>query len=374
MDKPTDIYDTNRDEERAFRAAFARSKSIGPILFGRLRAYFSSARDAWEHLGEYEKAGIPPAAREYFSQEQKTIHPEEELLFMERSGVSCVIPGDEAFPQSSTEIHDAPYILFYRGVLPSNERPCIAVVGSRKVSSYGKQVIAEIVSGLTKLGITIVSGLAFGGDGESHRVCLNAGGITVAVRGEGIDRQTIGPRYHYQLAEDIVAGGGCVMSEYPPFMPGRAEHFPIRNRIIAALSLGVLVIEAAEKSGALITAKYALEYNREVFAVPGSIFSSVSVGTNTLLKVGAACVTSAQDIVSRFEYLSLSDSDPSDAHLPMDPQEKKICDALVNPCAIDDLVRMCQLDITTLNSTLVRMEINGIVKRMGGMIYPTRSK
>lgn len=361
-------------EEKIYRSAFARTETIGPILFLRLLRYFGSAKEAWEHPHDFERANIPLAARQHFLHEHASIAPEKERALLDASHVSCVIPTDESFPSCLRELPDAPYILFYRGTLPtlSHAIPAIAVVGTRRCTQYGRQVTQELVTELARAGVIIVSGLAFGIDSEAHRACLKAGGITIAVRGEGIDRGTVGPRSHYQLAEDMISSGGCLLSEYPPRMQGHARHFPQRNRIIAGLSLGTLVTEAPEKSGALITAEYALEYNREVFAVPGSILSQQSRGTNELIKKGAHCVMRAQDIYDQFEYFALTSRDTPAPDTRLNTREEHVMQFLDQPRSIDDLVRISSLDITMINSTLLAMELKGAVQKVGTMIYPKR--
>ncbi|MFH1412752.1 MAG: DNA-processing protein DprA [bacterium] len=205
---------------------------------------------------------------------------------------------DSNYPALLKQIHDPPHILYCRGILnPQLTKFTLAVVGSRKHSPYGHQVIRKLVSELSKLGITIVSGLAFGLDALAHQTALDYHGKTIAVLGSGLDDYNIYPSENLQLAHQIIANNGCLISEYAPGTGAQKYHFPMRNRIISGMSLGTLVIEAAERSGSLITARYALEQNREVMAIPGRIDSSTSKGTNNLIKMGARPVTSIDDIL-----------------------------------------------------------------------------
>ncbi|MDA2921876.1 DNA-processing protein DprA [Patescibacteria group bacterium AH-259-L07] len=209
-----------------------------------------------------------------------------------------ITPQDKNYPQLLKEIPDSPHKLYVWGVLKQKEKYPLAVVGTRKVSNYGKQVTIELVKELAKQGLTIISGLALGVDGISHQAALDANGRTIAVLGSGFDH--LYPQEHAKLANDIVKSGGAIITEYPPDAKPTQKTFPARNRIIAGMSLGVLVIEAPMRSGALITARHALEQNRDVFAVPGSIYNKNSAGTNNLIKMGAKPVTSPEDILESF--------------------------------------------------------------------------
>ncbi len=218
----------------------------------------------------------------------------------ERQGVEFICIFDEQFPAALKEIPDPPLLLFYRGNLSLLQNPLIAVVGARKPSTYGIMACQYLTEQLSNAGFDIVSGLAYGIDGQAHRSALESGGGTIGVLGCGIDQ--IYPRSHGTLYKEVEARG-LLLSEYPPGVKPAPGLFPERNRLISGLSLGVLVVEAAAKSGSLVTADCALEQGREVFAVPGSIFSEVSEGPHQLLKQGAKLVTSAADIIEELAYL-----------------------------------------------------------------------
>ena len=223
---------------------------------------------------------------------------------------------------------------------------------------------------LVRAGLTIVSGLALGIDGIAHHAALDAGGITAAVLGTGIDDATIYPREHFNLAQRIIESGGSLITEQPPETPSLKQNFPARNRIMSGLALGTLVIEAAESSGSLITANFALEQNREVFAVPGDIFSPQSAGANMLVKHGAKLVTSAADILEELSISRIQPELPLKIFEPKTDEEKIIWKNLSNePLHIDKISKMTRLDTAVVSSVLGMMEIENVVKDVGGKNY-----
>ena len=270
------------------------------------------------------------------------------------------------YPPLLQEIHDPPEQLYVWGKIP--EMPMLAVVGTRKASPYGKQITPRLVQDLASAGLCVVSGLAYGIDALAHEAALDAEAKTVAVLGSGLDRTSLYPREHWRLAEKIVAAGGAVVSEYPEGTQPLAHHFPARNRIVAGMSLGVLVIEAPEKSGALITADLALRENRDVFCVPGSIASQNSVGPNRLIQLGAKLVMGAEDVLeelgieTEFRGQGLRDG--------LTEEQQKIVAALKDaPQHVDAIVEITKLDITACNVQLVELELRGIVKNIGNGNY-----
>jgi DNA processing protein len=215
----------------------------------------------------------------------------------------------DAFPSLLKEIPDPPKELYYKGTLPSSSSVLIAVVGSRKYTEYGRRATESIIAGLSGYDVVIVSGLAFGIDAVAHRAALKHNIPTVAIPGSGLDLSGVYPRAHRGLAEEILKKGGVLLSEYKDGTKIYPSNFPARNRIMAGISVATLIIEAKERSGTLITARLALEYNREVFAVPGSIFSDSSVGTNSLIRDGASPVQSAHDIIEELHLIKLPEED-----------------------------------------------------------------
>lgn len=280
-----------------------------------------------------------------------------------------ITTGEEIYPKSLSHIADPPQILYCRGNLSLLAKTCFAVVGTRKLTSYGKEVAQNIVRGLAQAGFVIVSGLATGIDTIAHQTTLDCEGKTIAVLGTPLDQ--IYPPENYKLAQSILDSGGLMISEYPSGYPGLGINFAIRDRLISGLSKGVLVIEAPEKSGALITARCALDQNRDVFAIPGSIFSSNSIGPNNLIKNGAKLVTSARDILDEYgENLKLFE-DLKPAISTKDPVQKIILAILDEDGTmfIDDIIRKSKKETSKIIAALSVLEIKGLIKNTGNGKY-----
>lgn len=288
---------------------------------------------------------------------------------LEHENIHCVFKDDEAYPKLLKEIYDPPFCLFIRGILPA-ENFSLAVVGTRKFTTYGKQVVEEIVDDLSKSGITIVSGLALGIDGIAHEAALNSGGKTIAVLGSGVNKTHVYPALHRKLGERIVDSGGALISEYPPGTLPTNFTFPRRNRIIAGLTLGTLVVEAPEGSGALITTQCALDNSREVFAVPQNINSENSWGPNNLLKTGAHLVTCANDILDALNLQEVKQFVANREIIADSPIEAEILKNLTHePIHVDELIKKTKLDSSEVNATLILMEMKGKIKNLGTMMY-----
>jgi DNA processing protein len=282
-------------------------------------------------------------------------------------------PNDSAYPQLLREIGTAPKELFVRGTLPPPDAVAVAIVGTRRASPYGKQVTRELASGLARSRIVIVSGLALGIDGLAHEAALEARGLTIAVLGSGVDQASVYPPAHRRLAEQIVAAGGALVSEYPPGFAPTIYSFPQRNRIIAGLAVGTLVTEAPAESGALITARHAVEYSREVFSVPHPITSLTGQGTNTLLKMGATLVTQSSDILEMLRLpLPETTTHPATrlALAKLTETETQIVAQLSRtPEHIDVLAKQTGFDSATVLSVLTLLEMRGIVRNTGAHYY-----
>lgn len=281
--------------------------------------------------------------------------------------IKTVRISDKSYPFLLSQIYDPPEILYYMGELPRKKDILVSIVGSRKYTSYGERVTEEIAYSLAKEGLVIVSGLALGIDSIAHRSAIKAGGRTIAVLGSGLD--IIYPKIHTNLAKEIIKTGGCLISEFKIGTPPYKANFPLRNRIVSGISRATIVIEAGEKSGALITAFSAINQNREVFAVPGSIYSFNSVGTNNLIKLGAYPLTCYQDVLKE---LKITQKRPlikkSETELT---EEERIIYSLLSfePTSIDKLKELSKLEIQNINSILVGLEIKGLIKNIGGMQY-----
>lgn len=279
---------------------------------------------------------------------------------MEVSSVQTVARGEPSYPTLLRELHDPPPMLYVRGEADELAAPGVAVVGARACSAYGAQVARALARDLAAAGIVVVSGLARGVDGEAHRGALESGGRTIAVLGCGIDRDY--PRSHAELARRIVSSG-AVVSEYPPGVEPAPWRFPARNRIIAGLSLATVVVEARERSGALITADFALELGRDVFAVPGEITSGLSAGTNDLLRQGAAPLTSARDVL---EALGI---EPTPARQSAVSEAAAALLELLGDGAsgMDELIRTSELSSAEVAAALVELELAGLAAQAEGV-------
>ncbi|PIP51501.1 DNA-protecting protein DprA [Candidatus Berkelbacteria bacterium CG_4_8_14_3_um_filter_33_6] len=293
--------------------------------------------------------------------------PDEEKLKLDKNSINLTYCKDKNYPQLLREIPDYPPILYYLGEI-NNSLVNIAIVGSRKYSTYGKMATEKIASDLVNSGINIVSGLALGIDAIAHREAVKKNRPTWAVLGCGVDN--IYPSSHIQLARKIIASKGAIMSEFPPGMPSFSYNFPIRNRIIAGLSIATLVTEGMAKSGSLITARCALDYNREVLTIPHSIFSAGGEGPHNLIKIGARLITSADDILGELNLEKKIKQQKAKIELCETPLEQDIIQALENEnCHINELFKKVKCDLSTLSSTLTMLEIKGMVKNIGGNIF-----
>jgi DNA processing protein len=274
---------------------------------------------------------------------------------------------DKDYPEILKEIHNPPKSLYVRGGFDEKDKIAIGIVGTRNYTSYGKQVAINIAGDLAEAGITVVSGLAKGIDAFAHQAALEKNGRTIAVLGSAVDSSSVYPSCNKKLAEKI-AKSGAVISEYAPGTKSEIYFFPQRNRIVSGLSLGVVVIEAPEKSGALITATCALEQNREVFAVPGSIYSKNSVGTNKLIQMGAKLVNSANDILDELNLPLLKEKSKN---FKPETKEEEILVSIITkePIHLDEIVKQSRLNSALASSTLIMLELKGIAKHQGGGYY-----
>lgn len=278
---------------------------------------------------------------------------------------------DKNYPEAIKKLSDAPEVLYYRGVLPAKKETCVAVVGTRRPSDYGKQVTFEITGELVDAGLIIVSGLAPGIDTFAHTACVERGKRTIAVLGSGLEDKSIYPQQNLKLSRDIIKNGGCLISEYKPNDPGYKSNFPERNRIVVALSEGVLVVEAKERSGSLITARLANEQKKKLFAVPGPIYTLNSKGPNKLIKAGATLTESAQDVLDVLEIeRSYNSHGRENIRTIENPVEAAVFASLKEGAlAIDTIITKTKLSAPVVGSTLALMEISGKIRNLGGNIY-----
>lgn len=355
-----------------YLVALSKFPKFGSKSLLKLKRAFSNFEKAFKsNLDKLIKAGIDDNIAMEFISERSKIEPEKEWEKLEKENITVITIDDLTYPPLLKEIYDPPALLYIKGRWEKglDEFP-LAVVGTRQITPYGRQTVLEIVAPLAQAGISIISGLAIGIDAAAHEAALGQNGRTIAVLGSGLDEENIYPTRNRQLAHRIIEKGGAVISEFPTGTLPLRHHFPIRNRIISGLSLGTLVIEAAEDSGSLITARSALEQNREVFSIPGSIFSPISIGPNNLLKMGAKVVTEAQDILDALHLEKAEEFIENKKILPDTAEEAAILNILTRePQHIDEIIKKTSLPSYLASSTLTLMEMKGKVRNLGGMMY-----
>jgi DNA processing protein len=356
------------DKYLQYWIGFSRIPGLGRVRIGQLLDYFGDLENAWRaSSSDLKNAGIDSRLVASIVASRSKIDPDGEIVKLDKfkvTALSCVSP---EYPPRLKEIIDYPPVLYIRGNLLKSDEIAVSVVGTRRISAYGRQVTEELVTDLSRNNITIISGLAKGTDSIAHRTTLENGGRTLAVFACGLD--TVYPAENTELARKIIANG-ALLSEYPLGTKPKAEHFPRRNRIMSGLSLGVLVIEAGEKSGALITAEQALSQNREVFAVPGNIFSPYSVGTNNLIQQGAKLVRNYMDVLVELNLAGIARQLEMKELLPVDKTEALILKYLTTePQHIDEISRSTGLSPAVAGSTLSILELKGYIKQAGAMSY-----
>ena len=342
---------------------------FGPRALARLFARFGDMELAWKaDRNELLALGFSPTVTDGFIHLRQDINPESIMAGLAKNNIQAMTVQDDEYPDRLKNIYDPPAVLFIKGRLPPNATPHLAVVGSRHLTPYGEQNARNFSRDLAKAGLVIVSGLAYGVDEQAHTGTLEANGLTVAVLASGL--QNIGTSRQRYLAQQIVEHGGAVISEFAPAVPSLKNHFPIRNRVISGLSQATLVIEAALKSGSLITARCALDQGRDVYAVPGPINSPTSEGTNQLIKNGAGVITCAQDILDAF---AISPSNPiinKATYEPQNPEESAILQLLnANPMHLDEIIRETKLTTALAIKTLMIMEVQGHARQLSGNYY-----
>jgi DNA processing protein len=347
---------------------FSIVRGIGPARLRGLLDRFGDVENAWRASdSELRHAGLDRRSLANLLQTRASCNLETELQRVTSSRASVLTWDSPGYPRLLKETLAPPPVLYIRGQLTPDDDWSVAVVGTRRASPYGREVTGRLAAALARSGITVVSGLARGIDAEAHRAALEAGGRTIAVLGCGIDR--IYPPEHRRLA-DAIAEHGAIVSDYPVGTKPEACNFPPRNRIISGLSLGVLVTEAGRRSGALITADFATEQGREVFAVPGSILSHSSAGTNSLIQDGAKAVLGPEDILEELNLRFVAEQSSARRQLPTNDVEARLMGLLCHePVHVDELRQQVSMPISQVTSTLTLMELKGLVRQVGSMKY-----
>ncbi|MGE5252099.1 MAG: DNA-processing protein DprA [Bacteroidota bacterium] len=355
-------------EEKRYWVGFTLIKGIGAVRMQALIHHFGDLEAAWKAAPqELAEAGLGPKLVERVAQARQGVDLEKVWEGFARQGIQVLTWNDAAYPERLKEIEQPPPVLYIRGEYLPEDLFAVALVGTRRVTPYGRQITEEIARFLAGSGLTVISGLARGVDALAHTSALKAGGRTLAVLGSGVDR--IYPPEHRALAEQIMEHG-AIISDYAPGTPPEAANFPPRNRIISGLSLAVVVIEAGETSGALITAEFAAEQGREVFAVPGSILAPQSKGTNRLIQQGAQPLLSASDLIQALNLTRAGEQKTARKILPGDAVEAQLLKALgAQPVHVDEIRNQTGLPIEKVSATLALMELKGMVRQVGGMNY-----
>ena len=348
---------------------FNRIPQIGTAKTHRLLDHFGDLGAAWRASAiELAAAGLDRRALENILAARPKIDLDVEMDKIANAGVRVLTLQDPAYPRLLSQIHQPPFALYVKGEIKSEDEWSVAVVGTRRASAYGREVTRQIVGDLVRNHITIVSGLARGIDAEAHRTALDGKGRTLAVLGSGVD--VIYPPEHAKLAQQIVEHGALI-SEYPLGTQPEAGNFPPRNRIISGLSLGSLIVEGDEGTGARITIEDALDQDRETFAVPGNLYRRESRYPNRLIQRGEAkLVTCAAEILEELNLTMVEQQQEVRAAVPENEIESTLLKRLsTDPVHIDELGRETGLPIAAVSSTLALMELKGMVKQIGGMNY-----
>lgn len=359
---------------------------LGPARIRKLIRHFGLAERAWKATSEElaEIDGFGHVLAEKIIQEREKIDLEKMWDDTVKKGFSCVTWEDEDYPLLLQEIYDPPPIIYFYGDIQAANNCCLAIVGSRRHSFYGKEVAYKFASELAGYGLTIVSGMARGIDTWAHKGALAAGGKTIAVLGCGLD---ICYPPENKVVKEKIQTSGAVLSEFPPGSQPLPQNFPRRNRIISGLSQGTIVVEAGEKSGALITADFALEQGREVFAVPGSITSPYSRGCHKLIKQGAKLVERVEDIFEEislpvftkdFSSAALKEEDKfisgrrstTGEQMHLKPEERTLLDLIpYEPLALEEIVALSKIPLFQVNALLLELELKGAIKQLPGKYF-----
>ncbi len=336
----------------------------------KLLAVFKTAERAWQApAGKILRLDFNGESIKEALKLRETVDPKKEWERLEKLNIKTISFFEKSYPKLLKEISSPPILLYLKGNVDLLKEKCVAVVGTRTPSGYGRAAVDMLVPQLAEAGLTIVSGLAQGIDALTHLATLKCGGKTIGVLGCGVDQ--VYPKMNEPLATEMLKKNNLIISEYPAGTEAFRQNFPARNRIIAGLSLGTLVIESKIDGGALITAKQALEANREVFALPGPITYATSAGTNKLLQEGAKVVLSAEDILQELNLKKLTAQEKIKTNLDkLSPEEKSIVSLIqVEPAHIDKITQITKLKPQVVSAVLTGLELNGYIKNMGGQTY-----
>lgn len=355
--------------EKQYLTAVCAFGLFGPQRVKLLLSYFKKAKRIWAvKRTELVETGLKKETVDKFINFRNSFSIEEYFLKLKKLKVRATTVFDGDYPGNMKDLVDAPQVLYIRGKIRRSDSNAVAIVGSRMMSSYGKDVAEKFAVGLASYGVTVVSGLALGVDSESQRSAIAAGGRTIAVLASGLN--IITPSANTNLAAKIIDGNGALVSEYPIDYVPRPYDFPIRDRIISGLSKAVVVVEGRMKSGTFHTVKAALDQGKPVFAVPGPITSPLSEGPNYLIKNGAKLVASVEEILEELDMQLKVDFEKMENIMPAASEDKKIIEILeTEPTHLDELVRISGFTTPEISARLTIMEMKGLVKNLGGGVY-----
>ena len=350
-----------------FWVGFQYARRIGPIRLKRLTDRFGSIQDAWNASQPDLRAVLDEASVDSVVRVRKTLDLEKEMERIFSLGIEVITLGDETYPQLLREVPTPPAVLYIKGTVLDQDQKAVAMVGTRRCTSNGRQMAVTMAEELARAGVTVISGLALGIDGQAHRGALAGGGRTIAVLGSGVDQ--IYPSSHRDLAAQIIENG-AIISDYPPGTKPDARNFPPRNRIIAGLSRGVVVVEAPAKSGALITVDFAADYGRDVFCVPGNAMSELSAGCHALIRDGARLITSATDLLDDLGFAQPPAGAAIQQSFPMSDEERHLMNHIRwEPQHIDEVAAAAGLSPSQAGALMTLLELKGAIRDAGSQHY-----
>ena len=344
---------------------------LGPTRANRLCELFGDEEALFlAKAADLAAAGLDAEAVERFLRQRETLDLATEHARVAAHGIKLLSYRDLAYPSLLLQIAKYPRLLYYKGQLTTADELCIAVVGTRKITGYGRTVTPYLLEPLIESGVTIVSGLAFGVDSLAQKLAADTGHRTIAILGGGLDDKSFYPKEHQLLAQEILDNNGTLLSEYPPGTPPLKHHFIARNRILSGISLGTIVVECSLKSGSLITARYALEQDRSVYAVPGPIYSPQSQGPNSLVKMGALLITQASDILNDLNIQHVSEAQETQDLFGDTAEETALLHILNHePLSVNELIKQSGLESGRVNAALTFLEMKGKVRNLGAQQY-----
>lgn len=355
--------------DKEYLVALCAFTDFGSARINLLTSYFKSAKKVWEISNiKLQEVGLNPKIIERFDKHRNNFNFDGYFERLDELNIKFLTRKDENYPNNLKGLDNAPILLYCIGNLSKNDDNAVAIVGSRKMTSYGREVAEKFSTDLASYGVTIVSGLARGIDTVAHKSVLAVNGRTLAVIASGLD--TIYPPENLGLTKEIIKKGGAILSEYPLGYSALPVNFPSRNRIVSGLSKAVIVVEGERKSGTLLTASHAAEQGRTVFAIPGQITSPMSGAPHFLLQNGAKMAISPKDILDELDLQVKVDKDEVLKVLPEKAEEKKIIKILERePLHLDEIARISKVEVSKISATLMSMSLKGMVKDMGGGVY-----